>query len=350
MTDHQSDEDLRRTFDAMGLVTDLGIMSSILRQAHKAALVSDVTVLVEGETGTGKQVLARAIHQLDGKRGAFPFITVHCGTINEALAESEFFGHAKGAFSGALSDRKGLFQSADRGTLFLDDVNDLPLPLQAKLLDVIQRSVLRPVGCDEEKAIDARIIAACNQPLRPLVLQNRFRSDLYHRLNVIRLRMPPLRSRIKDLPKLILFLAQRHRDLYNPIEAIEPDLVRLLAAQLFTGNVRELENAVQRMLFSKTQGTSLGIADWMAQEAPEKDEAEPGANQGLLDQAAVMVWKAISSGVSYRPAIREVERKLMEIAVNAAGGTRKDVANLLRTSERTLYYKMRAQRPGDLSS
>jgi two-component system response regulator AtoC len=350
MTDHQSDEDLRRAFDAMGLITDSGIMSSVLRQARKAALVSDVTVLVEGETGTGKQVLAEAIHQMDGKRSAFPFITVHCGTINEALAESEFFGHAKGAFSGAISERKGLFQSADRGTLFLDDVNDLPLPLQAKLLDVIQRGVVRPVGSDQERAIDARIIAACNQPLKPLVLQSRFRSDLYHRLNVVRLCMPPLRSRIKDVPKLILFLARRHRDLYEPIETIEPELVRLLAAQLFTGNVRELENAVQRMLFSKTQGNSLGVADWMAQEAPEKDDGQTGANQGLLDQAAGMVWKAISTGVSYRLAIREVERKLMETAMSAAGGTRRDVANLLRTSERTLYYKMRANRLGDLSS
>src|ERR1700685_3871047 len=129
MTDHQSDEDLRRAFDALGLITDSGIMSSVLRQAHKAALVSDVTVLVEGETGTGKQVLAEAIHQMDGKQSAFPFITVHCGTINETLAETELFGHSKGAFSGAISDRKGLFQSADRGTLFLDDVNDLPFPL-----------------------------------------------------------------------------------------------------------------------------------------------------------------------------------------------------------------------------
>jgi DNA-binding NtrC family response regulator len=350
MLDHQSDEDLRRAFDAMGLVTDSGIMSGILRHAHKAALVSDVTVLVEGETGTGKQVLAEAIHQMDGKRRAYPFITVHCGTINEALAESEFFGHAKGAFSGAISDRKGLFQSADRGTLFLDDVNDLSLPLQAKLLDVIQRGVVRPVGSDQEKAIDARIIAACNQPLKPLVAQSRFRSDLYHRLNVVRLCMPPLRSRIQDLPKLILFLAQRHRDLYQPIEEVERELVRFLGSQLFTGNVRELENAVQRMLFSKTQGTSLGIADWMAQEAVETDVREPAADQAWLDQAAGMVWKAVSTGVSYRLAIREVERKLMETAMNAAGGTRRDVANLLRTSERTLYYKMRAHRLGDISS
>src|SRR5262249_22093755 len=129
-------------------------MVPILRQAHKAAMVSDVTVLVEGETGAGKQVLAEAIHQLDAKRSAFPFVTVHCGTINEALSESEFFGHTKGSFSGALTERKGLFQSAEGGTLFLDDVNDLPLPLQTKLLDVIQRGVVRPVGSDQEHPLD----------------------------------------------------------------------------------------------------------------------------------------------------------------------------------------------------
>jgi len=344
MTDSQTDADLRLTFDALGLMTDSAVMASVLRQARKAALVSDVTVLVEGETGTGKQVLAQAIHRLDAKRNAFPFITVHCGTINEALAESEFFGHTKGAFSGAISERKGLFQAAHMGTVFLDDVNDLPLHLQAKLLDVIQRGVVRPVGCDREKAIDVRIVAACNQPLKPMVMQNRFRNDLYHRLNVVRLFLPPLRLRIQDLPKLMQTLARRHCDLYQPIERVEPELLRFLEAQPFPGNVRELENAVQRMLFSKTHGTSLTLSDWMAQAAPEREEPEDGAEPALLDQAAGMLWKLISKGLSYKLAIRELERKLLETATNAGGGTRREVANLLHTSERTLYYKMRAHR------
>jgi transcriptional regulator with PAS, ATPase and Fis domain len=345
---HPADEELRRTFDALGFITYSEVMTPVLRQANKAAMVSDVTVLVEGETGTGKQVLAQAIHCLDVKRKALPFVTVHCGTINEALAESEFFGHTKGAFSGAVCDRKGLFRSAHLGTLFLDDVKDLPMYLQAKLLDVIQRGVVRPVGSDQEKLIDVRIIAACNQPLRPLVLQNKFRSDLYHRLNVIKLFLPPLRSRSQDLPRLILVLARRHSDLYQPIEAVEPELVRVLQSQPLSGNVRELENGVQRMLFAKTDGTSLGVADWMKQVAPEKDEPDAPADQGLLDQAAVILWKAISKGaVSYKRAIHEVETRIVETAMRASGGTRREVANLLNTSERTLYYKIRAHRRGN---
>ncbi len=336
----QPGEDLRRIFAELGLTTGSGIMTPVLRQASKAALVSDVTVLVEGETGTGKQVLAQAIHRLDAKRRSLPFVTVHCGTINEALAESELFGHTRGAFSGAVADRKGLFPSAHQGTLFLDDVNDLPLPLQAKLLDVIQRGIVRPVGSDREKAIDVRIIAACNQPLKPLVEQNRFRGDLYHRLNVVRLFLPPLRLRLEDLPQLILALARRHRDLYEPIEGIEPELIRCLETQPFFGNVRELDNLVQRMLFSKTQGRSLTVADWMAQE--EKTEPER-ADPGLLDRAAGMLWTAISGGLSFKDAIREIERKVMENAISA-GGARREAANLLQTSERTLYYKIQARR------
>ena len=341
----QSDEDLRHVFAELGLTTASEVMSPVLRQAVKAALVSDVTVLVEGETGTGKLVLARAIHRLDAKRRNLPFVTVHCGTINEALAESELFGHTKGAFSGAISDRKGLFPSAHLGTLFLDDVNDLPLYLQAKLLDVIQRGVVRPVGSDQEKAIDVRIIAACNQPLKPLVQQNQFRGDLYHRLNVVRLVLPPLRSRLRDLPELILALARRHRDLYEPIEHVEPELIRYLETQPFWGNIRELENAVQRMLFSKAAGSSLSIADWMAQpEEKAEPKAETESDPGLLDQAAGMLWTVISNGMSYKAAIREVERKVLENAVSASGETRRELANRIRTSERTLYYKMRGQR------
>jgi two-component system response regulator PilR (NtrC family) len=341
--DQHSDGDLRRIFDELGLTTGSDAMAPVLRKAGKAALLSDVTVLVEGETGTGKLVLARAIHQLDAKRRDLPFITIHCGTINEGLAESELFGHTKGAFSGATGDRKGLFPSAHLGTLFLDDVNDLPLYLQAKLLDVIQRGVVRPVGSDRERALDVRIIAACNQPLKALVQQNKFRGDLYHRLNVVRLSLPPLRSRLGDLPELILALARRHRDLYQPVDEAEPELIRYLETQPFWGNVRELENAVQRMLFSKTSGRSLGLADWMAQES-ERADAETGAGSRLLDQAAGMLWTVISEGMSYKAALREVERKLLENAVSNSGSTRRELANLMNTSERTLYYKMKAQR------
>jgi transcriptional regulator with PAS, ATPase and Fis domain len=314
---------------------------AVLRQAHKAAEASDITVLLEGETGTGKQVIAEGIHQLDEKRRSFFFITVHCSTITEALAESELFGHRRGAFSGAVSERKGLVQSAHRGTLFLDDVNDLPMHLQPKLLDVIQRGTVRPVGSDAEVPVDVRIIAAANRPLEPLVQEGRFRSDLYHRLNVLRLSLPPLRQRTEDLPRLVLALAWRHSRLYQPIDEVELPLVRLLRSKPFTGNVRELENAVQRMLFLKSAGTSLGLADWAAQEQSEDAPAE----RDSFAEAANATWKVISQdGVPYTRAFSEVEKRVLEAALKVPGSTRREMAEKMHLSERTLYYKLRAHR------
>jgi len=339
MHDQPSDHELLKTFEAAGFVTSSLSMAPMLRRAQRAAQASDLTVLLEGETGTGKQVLARAIHQLDRKRNSLAFITVHCATINEALVESELFGHQRGAFSGAVSDRKGLFQSAHRGTIFLDDVNDLPFQLQPKLLDVIQRKTVRPVGSDREMHVDVRIIAACNQPLEPLVRQGRFRSDLYHRLNVVKLTLPPLRDRGADMESLILTLAKRHGDLYDSIERVEPQLLSALASRPFPGNVRELENAVQGMLFLKSEGKSLELTDWKRLSVTEGPYASPD----LLADAAAATWKVISQlGISYAQALCEIEKRVLEVAITVHGSTRREIARKLRTSERTLYYKMRA--------
>ena len=335
----QSDDDLKRMFLELGFVTVSDSIVPILRQASKAAAVSDVTVLIEGETGTGKQVLARSIHKLDQKRRSFSFVTAHCSTISESLAESELFGHRRGAFTGAIADRPGLFQAAHCGTLFLDDVNDLPLNVQPKLLDVIQRGVLRPIGSDKETPVNVRIVAACNQPLGPLVLQNRFRSDLYHRLNVVRLRLPPLRERPHDLESLVLAFALRYRHVYQPIVVVDSELVRFLRTQAFEGNIRELENAVLRMLFEKSQGTSLGLEDWIAQ----ADDAQSSKQHDPVGEAAERLWEAISDrGLPLAQAIRQLEKQVIESALRAGGTKRHDVAKLLQTSERTLYNKIRA--------
>ncbi len=333
-----SDQEIQATFAKVGFITCSPSVTAVLQRAHKAAAVSDVTILLEGETGTGKQILAQGIHRLDQKRSPFSFVTVHCSTINETLAESELFGHQRGAFSGAVGERKGLFQSAHRGTIFLDDVNDLPLNLQPKLLDVIQRGVVRPVGSDRELKIDVRIVAACNQPLEPLVSQNRFRSDLFHRLNVVKLTLPPLRNRGEDFLCLLYAFAQRHSALYEPIEEVDPKLVDHLASHPFRGNVRELENVVQRMLFLKTAGKSLGVDDWLRQSSSENDEPIPDP----ISQAAAAVWKAISHGLPYPQALRQIERNVLEMALKVQGCTRRQLATQLRTSERALYYKMRA--------
>jgi transcriptional regulator with GAF, ATPase, and Fis domain len=339
MLEDVSDGEMQHVFRQLGFVTGSDRLLPLLRRALKAAEVSDVTVLIEGETGTGKQVLAQAIHGLDRKRQTFPFVTIHCSTISEALAESELFGHQRGAFSGAVSNRKGLFQSAQRGTLFLDDVNDLPLALQPKLLDVLQRGILRPVGSDAELPIDVRIIAAANRPLEPLVREGRFRSDLYHRLNVVRLTLPPLRARRAEFACLIMAFAQRHRSLYAPIANVESGLLRYLESQPLDGNVRELENAVRRMLFSKTEGTALGLEDWKRQLEADVSRREVD----LLAESASAVWHTILSGeVNYDRALQELEKRILEAAIAVPGSTRRKVAKQLNMSERALYYKMRA--------
>jgi len=314
-------------------------MCALLQRAYKAARVSDTTVLLQGETGTGKQVLARAIHRLDKKRHSSPFITLHCSTISESLAESELFGHRKGSFSGALTSREGLFQAAKGGTVFLDDVNDLPLRLQPKLLDVLQRAMVRPLGADRELPIDVRVIAAANRPLEPMVQEGTFRADLFHRLNVIRLLLPPLRERSDEIENLILEFARRYASLHECVESLDPDLLEHLRTCRFGGNVRELENAVQRMLFNKTEGKSFTRADWLDQEmTADKDSEFPDE----LRQATNLLWLAmIKQEISLPDMIRQVEAELLRRALQVPGcKTRRELAKLLHTSERTLYYKI----------
>lgn len=331
---------LREVFFALGFVTTSACMNRVLECAYKAAQASDTTILLQGETGTGKQVLARAIHSLDQKRGKFPFVTVHCSTVNEDLAESELFGHRKGSFSGAVASRSGLFQSAERGTVFLDDVNDLPLRLQPKLLDALQRGSIRAVGADRETAVDVRIIAAANRRLEPLVAEGAFRADLYHRLNVIRLSLPPLRERTEDLPALVLEFARRYPDLYQRIESLEPDLLQHLQVCRFEGNVRELENAVQRTLFMKNDGDSLTRADWLRQESDSQPE---GKDPGEILTAANLLWMILlRHELPFPELMRQIEGELLRRALQIGGKTRREIAQFLKTSERTLYHKMSA--------
>lgn len=315
-------------------------MTPILQCAYKAAHVSDTTVLLQGETGTGKQVLAHAIHCLDEKRNRFPFVTVHCSTVSETLAESELFGHSKGSFSGAVAARSGLFQAAQRGTIFLDDINDLPLRLQPKLLDVLQRGMVRSVGEDRESRVDVRVIAAANRALEPLVASGAFRADLFHRLNVVTLSLPPLRDRGEDVALLVLEFARRYSTLYHSIESLDPELVEHLQSCSFNGNVRELENAVQRMLFLKADGNSLGRADWLEQE--NQSGAAANSSDDIF-QAVNLLWIAVQKRqVALPDLLWQIEGELLMRALKIDGKSRRELAKLLHTSERTLYHKMSA--------
>ena len=322
-------------------------MNGVLQCAYKAAQVSDTTVLLQGETGTGKQVIARAIHSLDQKRGRYAFVTVHCSTISEGLAESELFGHRKGSFSGADAARGGLFQTADKGTILLDDINDLPLRLQPKLLDALQRGIIRPLGSDRETSVDVRVIAAANKPLEPLVETGGFRSDLFHRLNVIQLRLPPLRERGEDLAALILAFVHRYANLNSGVTSLDPDLVHHLQGCPFSGNVRELENIVQRMLFNKVEGQSLSRADWLRQQAPAPAPAEDHEinEDNELAQAANLLWAAVlRQSIPFTEVLRRLESELLQKALQVKGKTRREIAGMLHTSERTLYHKISSHR------
>jgi two-component system, NtrC family, response regulator HydG len=222
---------------------------------------SEAPVLLRGESGSGKELVARALHS-EGSRREEPFVAVNCTALPHALLESELFGHLKGAFSGATTTRRGLFVEADGGTLFLDEIGDMPPELQAKLLRVLQDGEVRAVGADGSRKVDVRIVAATHQDLEARVKEGRFRADLFYRLNVVSLRIPPLRDRVEDIPKLAEhFVAQaRTRNPRSPVTALSPDVVAALTRMPWPGNVRELENLVERLVVLGPQGTvDLGL-------------------------------------------------------------------------------------------
>ncbi|MBF5046389.1 sigma-54-dependent Fis family transcriptional regulator [Aggregicoccus sp. 17bor-14] len=217
---------------------------------------SDVAVLLRAESGTGKELVARALHA-EGPRKSGPFVPVNCTALPAALLESELFGHVKGSFTGASGPRRGLFVEADGGTLFLDEIGDMPAELQAKLLRVLEDGEVRAVGADAPRKVDVRIVAATHQDLEARVKEGRFRGDLFYRLNVVALRIPPLRERREDVPLLVEhFLAQaRSRNPHSPVTQFAPEVVAELARHPLPGNVRELENLVQRLVVLGTQPT-----------------------------------------------------------------------------------------------
>ncbi|MBL8490838.1 MAG: sigma-54-dependent Fis family transcriptional regulator, partial [Rhodocyclaceae bacterium] len=219
-------------------------MAVVERLASKVA-VTDSTVLITGESGTGKGVVARSIHE-QSRRTDFPFIPVNCGAIPENLLESEFFGHTKGAFSGADRARKGLFTQADRGTLFLDEIGELPLHMQTKLLHVIEDKEVRPIGGEQARKVDTRIVAATNRDLSEMVKQGRFREDLYFRLSQFLIHIPPLRERREDIPRLIRYVMQNIASNSQKTLELDPAAEEIMVDYAWPGNVRELENVVNR--------------------------------------------------------------------------------------------------------
>lgn len=300
-------------------------MQQIDRLISKVA-VTNSTVLITGESGTGKGVAARSIHE-QSPRAAFPFIPVNCSAIPENLLESEFFGHTKGAFTGADRARKGLFTEADRGTIFLDEIGELPLNLQTKLLHVIEDKQIRSVGSEQARSVDVRIVAATNRNLEEMVKEGKFREDLYFRLSMFNIHMPPLRERRSDISGLIRYLVHNAGlDSSGGMLEMDPEAEEVMLSYKWPGNVRQLENVINRVHIL-ADGGRITLADL----PPEI------SNQGVPQNHGKFV--AGEEG-SLRDQLRHREAELIAKAISEAGGDRKAAAQKLGIGLSSLYRKL----------
>jgi formate hydrogenlyase transcriptional activator len=256
---------------------------------------TDSTVLVLGETGTGKELIARAIHNLSGRRGR-PFVKVNCAAIPLDLLESELFGHEKGAFTGAIAQKIGRFEMADTGTLFLDEIGDLPLALQPKLLRVLQEQEFERLGSGQTHRINVRLVAATHRNLTEMVAQKEFRSDLYYRLNVFPVELPPLRERVEDIPQLVShFVKDFSRRMSKPIHAIPSETIAAFSSYSWPGNVRELQNLIERAVIRSNDGVlpnPLPVFDQRS-ESPLKARIQTYASRTLCDSTRSAILGAL---------------------------------------------------------
>jgi two-component system response regulator PilR (NtrC family) len=292
------------------------------------AAPSRSTVLITGESGTGKERVARAIHAHSERRNG-PFLVVNCGALPDALMESELFGHERGAFTGAVTRHSGLFREADGGTLLLDEVGELPAPLQVKLLRVIQERSVRPVGGAQEVPVDVRLLAATNRDIEAEVAAGKFRQDLYYRLNVIRLTLPPLRERREDLPWLAEhFLQKFSAEMGKDVLAMTPDALRALERYPFPGNVRELENIIERAV-ALSGGRTIGLGDL------------PPQVSGLAGAPTPILAELPPEGCDLESVLGELERRLLLAALERSGGVRKHAAALLGVTFRSIRYRLK---------
>ena len=302
-----------------GIVGDSGQMQEVLSLVRRVA-PSDATVLIRGESGTGKELIARALHYAS-PRAAGPLVKVNCAALAESLLEAELFGHEKGAFTGAIASRKGRFELADGGSIFLDEIGDLPPHLQVKLLRVLQEREFERVGSSRPVKVDVRLLAATHRNLEALVREGRFRDDLYYRINVVTIMLPPLRERREDLPPLIdHFLRTFAEKNGKTVRGITREAREALLRYDYPGNIRELENLMERAVVL-TRDEVIGVEDLpLTLEAPA---AQSGEGAGLI------------------AAVEGLERRMMREALAKAEGTQTRAAELLGISERVLRYKLR---------
>jgi two-component system NtrC family response regulator len=304
-------------FDHYGLIGRSRAMEDIIRRAERVADTKS-TVLITGETGTGKELVARAIHDRSAQRD-MPLIKVNCAAIPESLLESELFGHVRGAFTGATSTRKGKFALADGGTIFLDEIGTMLPPLQAKLLRVLQEREFEPLGSERSERVDVRVIAATNRDLRRMVGEGRFQSDLFYRLNVIPIELPPLRERREDIPLLVEHFARKHAQRTGRrIEGIDEAALAMLQQYDWPGNVRELENTIERAVVLSTEPVITTRAVSLFGAAAPQSAGLPS--------------------LKLRHNVEWTERETIRRALESARGVKKDAAELMGISQRALSY------------
>ncbi|MBI2374565.1 MAG: sigma-54-dependent Fis family transcriptional regulator [Deltaproteobacteria bacterium] len=326
-------EQLVGRYSLEGIVGRSETMREVFALVQKIA-PTRANVLISGESGTGKERIARAIHFHSGLDPA-RFVPLNCGAIPENLIESELFGHVKGAFTGAESSRRGLFEAANQGTIFLDEIGELPLALQPKLLRVLQERKVKPVGATQEVEVNARVIAATNRDLETEVRAGRFREDLYFRLNVLQIDLPPLRDRREDIPLLVItFLSKFAREYGRDVRHVAPEAMSLLLDFPYRGNVRQLENIIERAVALAT-GPEITVA-----QLPR--EVVEGPRQVELTRAKTLESQAEfpEQGVDLERLVEDFERKLIEGALDRAGGVKTRAAELLGLTFRQFRYKL----------
>jgi two-component system response regulator AtoC len=309
----------------------IGKSPAMLEIAEKISKVSlyKTTVLLNGESGTGKELIAKYIHENSPRKGK-PFIPINCGAIPEHLIESELFGHKKGAFTDATRDKKGLFEEASNGTIFLDEIGELPLHLQAKLLRVLQESTIRPVGSENSTEIDVRIISATLRDLEKDSMNGKFRDDLFYRLNVLTLRIPPLRERIEDLPELTDYLLEKiskKLNLKKPTLSEEAKII--LSKHTWPGNIRELENYLERAaILTENELIDVDVL-------PKKIVTK------VLENSNHSNTSNLPDNLSIKEHTKIIEKDLILRALKQTSGNKTHAAKLLEISHRTLLYKLK---------
>jgi DNA-binding NtrC family response regulator len=352
----QEAQQIKSMMCAMGMVGQSAAMMRVFRAVVSFSAISDLPVLITGETGTGKEGLARALHHFDRKRCHGPFVPVNCGAIVPSLAESEFFGHRRGAFTGAERDRKGLIRSAEAGVLFLDEIGELDAVLQAKLLRVLEDSHVLGVGEDSDVKVNIRVLAATSRDLAKMGRQGYFRTDLFHRLNVLSIEVPALRERADDFAPLIRHFLEKYRTLSArvPIGVSEEFLEALRQVEL-PGNVRQLENIVRQALARRVTDDPLDLRDLpldlLQQLSALAPSVQPTAQVesgeiGHVEVVNYVVQLLELNEWSLSRSLKTCERHVMEAAMRHVGGNQSKAARLLGITPRSVYNKMHKHRLG----